>query len=133
MAAKKEDLIAKIQANLPADTTKKEAELYLHAVLTGILETVKEHEAVRTVLGSFKWVTKPARKAFNPKNGVFVDVAPYDTLQFKTAPSIRQSEAIPPVVKPTVAAAVKPKAKTVAKPVVAKPAAKTTTTKPKAK
>lgn len=149
MAAKKDDLIAKIQANLGDLTTKKDAELYLNAVLSGILDTVKEHESVRTVLGSFKWVTKPARKAFNPKNKVFVDVAAYDTLTFKTAPSIRQADSIPPVAKTSAKAktetvAAKPKAKAVAKPAAVaaktpaakpvKPAvAKPAVTKPKAK
>lgn len=125
MTAKKEDLVNAIQAELGDSITKKEAEQYLSAVLNGILATAKEHGAIRTTLGCFKWVNKPARKAFNPKSGEHVDVGAYDKLTFKTAPSIRQSASIPevkPVAKKPAAKASAPvAAKTAAKPVAKKP------------
>lgn len=117
MTAKKDDLVASIQAQLgDHSATKKEVELFLNAVLNGLLETAKAHGSVRSVLGTFKWVNKPARKAYNPKSNTFIDVGPYETLQFKTAPSVRKLPEVP-----------KAKAKveaTAKKAAVAKPATK---------
>ena len=121
MTAKKEDLVASIQAQLGEhSTTKKEVELFLNAVLNGLLETAKAHGSVRSVLGTFKWVNKPARKAYNPKSNTFIDVGPYETLQFKTAPSVRKLPEVPKV-----------KAKTEATPTAKKPAAAKTAKKGK--
>lgn len=96
MTAKKDNLITAIQAELADSTvTKKDTEAFLNAVLNGILATAKEHGSVRSILGTFKWVKKPARKAYNPKSKTFIDVGPYETLQFKTAPSVRKLPEIP--------------------------------------
>ena len=126
MTAKKEDLIERVQTELGEGVTKKDAERYIHAVMDSILAVAKEHEQVRTSVGTFKWSHKNGRTARNPANGEPVEVAPYSTLAFRPAPAIREQDA--PVKKAGKTAAAKPAAKAAPKATVkaapAKPVAK---------
>ena len=129
MTAKKEDLIERVQANLPEGTTKKDAESAIHAVMDAILSVAKEHEQIRTSLGTFKWVHKNARTARNPANGESVEVAPYSILAFRASPSLREADAPAKKAKTdakpaTKAAPAKAAAKPAAKPALKKAAAK---------
>lgn len=119
MSAKKEDLIATIQASLSAEgfaATKVQCEMVLGVVLTSILDTAKASEQIRTPIGTFRFVEKAARNALNPRTGEAVAVPAYKTLTFKASSTVKEiSEAAP------------------AKKVAAKPAAKAAPAKAPAK
>lgn len=127
MAGKKEDLLAVIQAEFEATgnpCTKAAAEASLKAVTNAILKTAKQHESIRTDIGTFKYTLKAAGTARNPATGDTVEVPARYHFSLKAAPSTRE-EATP--AKPVA----KTKAKTEAKPTAsaktpaAKPATKT--------
>lgn len=117
MSAKKEDLIAAVQAKLGElgiNSTKKEAETAIDVVCEAIHGVAKEHESVRTQIGTFKYTRKEARQALNPKTGEAVQVPAHSTLTFKANRAIKEVEG----------AKAAP-----AKKVVGKPAAKAVVTK----
>lgn len=105
MSAVKDDLIGAIQTELEAKgitETKKSVEVYLDAVLDGLLATCRAKESVRTRLGTFRWARTEARQRINPRNNTLVDVPAYNTLKFKVAKGVRVNDI--PVVIPEVEA-----------------------------
>ena len=95
MTAKKEDLIAVVQSNMATaemEVTKKAASEIIDIVMNSILEVAKEHESVRTILGTFKYSLKPARQAINPRTGDKVNVPAHRNLSFKALKSIKEVE-----------------------------------------
>ena len=95
MSAVKDDLIGAIQAELEAKgitETKKSVEVYLDAVLEGMLTTCRSKESVRTRLGTFRWARTEARQRINPRNNTWVNVPAYSTLKFKVAKGVRVND-----------------------------------------
>lgn len=130
MTAKREDIVDNIQAELGEDYTKADCNKFFEAVFAAIMTTCKEHEACRSPLGTFKWVNKAERQAFNPRQREKVTVAAYSTLTFKASSAIKETQEKVPT-KATAKA--KTTAKVPAAPVKATAKAKATVAAPAAK
>ena len=92
MTAKREDIVDNIQAELGEDYTKADCNKFFEAVFAAIMTTCKEHEACRSPLGTFKWVNKAERQAFNPRQREKVTVAAYSTITFKASSAIKETQ-----------------------------------------
>jgi len=86
----KSELVEAISANLGADTSKKEAEAALSAVLDAISEGIKKDGKVQVIgFGTFDVRTRPARTGRNPKTGEPLQIKESKNVGFKASSNLK--------------------------------------------
>ena len=86
----KTELIAAIQKNLKAETSKAEAAHILTAVLDAIKLGVKKTKTVQIIgFGTFKVVPRKARKGINPKTGATIKIKASKSIKFSAGKSFK--------------------------------------------
>ena len=74
-----------------AGITKKDADAALKAFVEAMQELFKKEESIRIPgLGTFKVVTKKARKGRNPRSGQVIEIPARKVLTFKPAKELVQ-------------------------------------------
>ena len=88
----KVELVAHIQKTLGADTSKAQTERILSAVIDGIKAGVKKSKSVQLIgFGTFKVVSRKARKGINPKTGASIKIKASKTVKFVVGKSFKES------------------------------------------
>jgi len=87
----KAELVQTIQNALGEDTTKRQAEEALNAVLDSIVAGVKKGEKVQIIgFGTFEVKERAARMGRNPKTGESMPIPASKTLGFKASATLKK-------------------------------------------
>ncbi len=85
----KTDLINSLAENF--DITKKDAGLFLNAILTEITDTLSAGEdVILTGFGSFKVVERAARTGVNPQTGAKIEIPATKVPRFKASKKLKE-------------------------------------------
>ena len=88
----KAELIENIQKNLGKETTKREAEEALGAVLDSIRKGIKKDKMVQIIgFGTFKVSKRAARAGINPKTGEKIRIKASKSVRFTPSAALKKS------------------------------------------
>ena len=88
----KGELVDAVQAALGGDTSKKQAEDAVAAVLNSIADGVRNTGSVQVIgFGTFKKKHRAARQGRNPKTGETIQIAASTSVGFTPAAALKKS------------------------------------------
>lgn len=90
--ANKAEIVATIQKSLGKDVSTAHAERVLSAFIGGIKAGIKKTKSVQLIgFGTFKVVSRKARKGINPKTGASIKIKASKSVKFVAGKALKAS------------------------------------------
>lgn len=88
----KAELVSLVQKSLGKEVSSAQAERTVTAVIDGIKAGIKKSKSVQLIgFGTFKVVTRKARKGVNPKTGASIKIKASKTVKFSAGKAFKET------------------------------------------